>query len=84
MSNYLYLQHERDELTSRFNIEVRREGYTVNGLEEWRRLISLLLYVLYGEADQINERRQNIRTLILKELSEVSGSNNFNAPDQEN
>jgi hypothetical protein len=84
MSNYLYFLYEQQILTDRFNLERPREGYEVNGLYDWQRLISFLLEFLSGERDQINERSQIIRTGIYHELAELSGTGNFNIYNQEN
>jgi hypothetical protein len=84
MSNYLYFLHEREILTDRFNLERSREGYEVNGLSEWRRLISFLLQFLSGEPDQVNDTSQLIRTGIYRELAGLSGTTDFNVYGQEN
>lgn len=82
MSNYLYLQHEREILSDRFNLEDLGEGYAINGVSDWHRLISLLLDFISGEREQINNWRQNMRVSVWNELSEISGSNNFSIYNQ--
>ncbi len=84
MSNYLYFLHEEQPLTNRFDGQnIFREGYPVNGVDDWRRLISLLLNFLQDERSERNDETHITRRAILSELIEISGNNNFSIYDQQ-
>lgn len=83
MSNYLYFQQDNQPLQNRFNSNtILREEYAINGLEDWRRLISYLLAILNDEENQTINENQNIRTIVLNELIEISGNDNFDVSEQ--
>ena len=84
MSNYLYFLHEEQGLDNRFNVENRSgEGYNIVGLDDWKKLISLLLELIFSEqTEQTIARRRDTRINILRELTEIT-NNNFNIYEQQ-
>src|SRR6185312_4125463 len=84
MSNYLYFLHEEQRLDNRFNVENRSgEGYKIVGLDDWKKLISLLLELIFSEQnEQTIARRQDTRIKTRRELTEISNSN-FNIYEQQ-
>jgi len=84
MSNYLYFLHEEQGLDNRFNVENRSgEGYNIVGLDDWKKLISLLLELIFSEQnEQAIARRQDIKINTVNELTEITNSN-FNIYEQQ-
>jgi hypothetical protein len=84
MSNYLYFKHDNKPLQNRFNSKtILGEGYAINGLQDWQRLISYLLKLLSDKENQSVNENQDIRTIILNELIEISRNENFDGSEQE-
>lgn len=77
MSNFLHFRHEQQGLDNRFDIE-NGDGYTINGLRDWKNLISRLEAFLSTELPRNNEKRKEIREKTLSELFEITRRNNFN------
>lgn len=78
MANYLYFQHDQEDLVRRFSIEnTLGDGYTIQGQGEWERYIDILMRFLSGELP--NETRQ----AVIRQVDELSG-NNADNPASEN
>lgn len=82
MSNYIYFRNSESSLLRRYDREQPRgEGYGINGLEDWERLVLRLLTFLGRSEDEISPDRQNIRRETIGELREISGGDGLRNSD---